>query len=115
MKKLPSWQYDEFKQVGVDYEDSAEFEAYDSRRHAQFRDVDALVPIMVFHHLSDFWKGIALDRMNSIIRPDGLLYIHDVIFVQADVETNISRWIDHLGKTICGYPSMLEGYPGLNG
>ena len=35
MKKLPSWQYDEFKQVGVDYEDSAEFEAYDSR-HAQF-------------------------------------------------------------------------------
>jgi len=77
--------------------------------------VDALVPIMAFHHLSDFWKGIALDRMNCIIRPGGLLYIHDVIFEQADVETNISRWIDHLGKTICGYHYMLEGYPGLDG
>jgi hypothetical protein len=27
MKKLYPWQYDEFKQVGVDYEDMAEVEA----------------------------------------------------------------------------------------
>ena len=40
MKKIYSWQYDEFNQVGVDYENQKEVEAYDSR-HAQFRDADA--------------------------------------------------------------------------
>jgi len=177
MKKVSSWQYDEFKQVGVDYDNQAEVEAYDSR-HAQFRDIDAecagildslaitsksvvielgtgtgafaihaarrcrrvyavdvsapmlefaqrkadkaglknitfchagfltykhsgrpadaLVTSMAFHHLPDFWKGVALDRMNGMLRPGGLLYIHDVIFVQGDAEANISRWIDQL-------------------
>ena len=177
MKKIFSWQYNEFEQVGVDYEDPAEVEAYDAR-HAQFRDVgaecisildalaltpqsvvielgtgtgafaihaarrcasvyavdvslpmlefarrradkaglenitfchagfltyehngapaDALVTSMAFHHLPDFWKGIALGRMNGMLKPGGLLYIHDVIFVQADAETNISGWIDQL-------------------
>ncbi|HKI70412.1 MAG TPA: SAM-dependent methyltransferase, partial [Verrucomicrobiae bacterium] len=40
MKKSPQWQYDEFSQVGVNYDDPAEVEAYDAR-HTQFRDVDA--------------------------------------------------------------------------
>jgi len=179
MKNISSWKYDEFKQVGVDYENQEEVETYDSR-HAQFRDVDtectnilnslsltpqsiviefgtgtgafaihaaqhcanvyavdvsapmlefaqskaneiglkniifchagfltyehkgiladALVTSMAFHHLPDFWKGIALDRMNGMLRSGGLLYIHDVIFEQTDAETNISRWIDQLGK-----------------
>lgn len=51
---------------------------------------------MAFHHLPD--KGIALDRMNGMLRPGGLLYIHDVIFTQVDAESNISRWIEHLGE-----------------
>ncbi len=38
--KTPSWQYDEFRQVGTDYDDPRHVEAYDAR-HAQFRDVDA--------------------------------------------------------------------------
>ena len=179
MKKITSWQYDEFNQVGVDYDDQAEVEAYDTR-HAQFRDVDAecinilesldvtpqsvvielgtgtgafaihaakrcarvfavdvskpmlefarrksdqagltnitfchggflsydhgttpadvLVTSMALHHLPDFWKGFALDRMNGMLKRGGLLYIHDVIFVQRDVEANISRWIDQLEK-----------------
>lgn len=179
MNKLPSWQYDEYKQVGVDYDDPAEVEAYDSR-HAQFRDVasecahildtlavtpqsvvielgtgtgafaihaarrcasvyavdvsgpmlefvrqrankaglknitfchagfltyehtgvlaDALVTSMALHHLPDFWKGMALARMNSMLRPGGLLYIHDVIFNQINAGFNISRWIDKLGE-----------------
>lgn len=179
MKKIFSWQYDEFKQVGVNYEDLAEVEAYDSR-HEQFRDInvecdsildalaitpqsvvielgtgtgafairaaqrcasvyavdvsetmlefaqrkadnaglknitfchagfltyqhngplaDALVTSMAFHHLPDFWKGIALRHMNGGLKPGGMLYIHDVIFAQADAETNISRWIDQLGE-----------------
>ena len=177
MKQITSWQYDEFRQVGVDYGNQEEIEAYDSR-HAQFRDIDtectgildalaitpqsvvieigtgtgafairaaqrcarvyavdvsapmlefaqrkadrcglnnitfchagfltyehngiladALVTSMAIHHLPDFWKGIALDRINAMLRPGGLLYIKDVVFVQAEVETNIARWIDQL-------------------
>lgn len=34
------WQYDEYRQVGVDYADTAAVEAYDAR-HARFRDVHA--------------------------------------------------------------------------
>ena len=176
---IPPWQYDEFDQVGVDYDDPAEVEAYDAR-HATFRDIDAecaaildalavpsqsvvieigtgtgafaihaarrcskvhavdvsdpmmdfvqqraaraglenitccragfltyehtgepadaLVTSMALHHLPDFWKGIALDRMNGMLKPGGQLYVHDVIFEQADLEANIERWIDKLGK-----------------
>lgn len=39
MMESASWQYDEFKQVGVDYNNVAEVEAYDER-HNQFRDVE---------------------------------------------------------------------------
>lgn len=38
--KQPEWQWDEMKQIGTDYTDLAEVEAYD-RRMATFRNVDA--------------------------------------------------------------------------
>ncbi len=38
MNKRISWQYDEYRQVGVDYADTAAVAAYDAR-HARFRDV----------------------------------------------------------------------------
>lgn len=40
MKTHPSWQYDEFKQVGKDYGSPMEVEVYDSS-HADFRDLEA--------------------------------------------------------------------------
>lgn len=177
MNGFPSWQYDEFRQVGVDYEDPAEVADYDAR-HALFRDVDAecarildalaltsqsvvielgtgtgaltihaaqrcervcavdvsrpmlesvrrkadrlglqnislchagfltyehsgdpadaLVTSMAFHHLPDFWKGIALQRMQRMLKSGGLLYLHDVIFEQDAAEANIARWLDQL-------------------
>lgn len=58
---------------------------------------------MAFHHLPDFWKGLVLQRMNGMLRSGGLLYIHDVIFAQADAETNISRWIEQL-REVGGEP-----------
>jgi cyclopropane fatty-acyl-phospholipid synthase-like methyltransferase len=57
---------------------------------------DALVTSMAFHHLPDFWKGIALKRMSGMLIPRGLLYLHDVIFEQAEAETHISSWLDQL-------------------
>ncbi len=32
------------------------------------------------HHLPDFWKAIALDRIATFLRPGGVLRLHDLIF-----------------------------------
>ncbi|MDP4182805.1 MAG: class I SAM-dependent methyltransferase, partial [Bacillota bacterium] len=42
--------------------------------------VDLLITKAAFHHLPDFWKQIALLKMNKMIKIGGILYIHDVVF-----------------------------------
>jgi SAM-dependent methyltransferase len=32
------------------------------------------------HHLSDFWKALALERIASILRPGGVLRLRDLVF-----------------------------------
>jgi putative AdoMet-dependent methyltransferase len=59
---------------------------------------DAIVTTFAFHHLPDYWKGIALKRMNSMLNPGGLLYIHDVIIEEANSINNIQALIDKLAK-----------------
>jgi putative AdoMet-dependent methyltransferase len=177
MSEYPSWQYDEMRQIGKDYDSLAEVEAYDAR-HGRFRNVqkeneeilenlrlqpddiviefgsgtgafalhaarrcarvyavdisrvmleyakmkaeragitnivychggfltyshtappvDAIVTNTAFHHLPDFWKGIAMQRMNGMLRPGGRLYLSDVIFEQRNVRENIERFIANL-------------------
>lgn len=58
-----SWQYDEFQQIGTDYDSEAEVAIYDSR-HADFRDMEAesiqildLLEIMKTDVLVDFGSG----------------------------------------------------------
>lgn len=179
MTENPSWQYNEFRQVGRDYGDSRQVESYDSR-HSLFRDIDgecgaildsldlpgnailiefgtgtgtfslhasrrcdkvyavdvsrsmldfaaqkaakagaanitfchagfltyehqdeaadALVTSLAFHHLPDFWKGMALARMNGMLKHGGRLFISDVVFEQTGAIGNISRWIDHFNS-----------------
>lgn len=179
MNDYPSWQYDEMKQIGKDYGDLAEVEAYDAR-HGRFRDVvkenegileslclqqehvvidlgtgtgafalqaarrcarvyavdisnamlayakrkaenagitnivfclggfltynhasqpvDAIVTNTAFHHLPDFWKGVALRRLNTMLKPGGLLYLSDVVFEDKNVHENIERFIAKLEK-----------------
>ncbi|WP_019502026.1 class I SAM-dependent methyltransferase [Pseudanabaena sp. PCC 6802] len=57
------------------------------------RPVDAIVTTFAFHHLPDFWKGIALQRMNYMLQPGGQLYIHDVIMDANDALANISAFV----------------------
>jgi putative AdoMet-dependent methyltransferase len=179
MSEYPSWQYDEMKQIGKDYNDLAEVEAYDTR-HGKFRNVekenelileslrvkpehvlidlgtgtgafalqaarhcakvyavdvsrvmleyakrkaekagvsnivfchggfltyshaappvDACVTNTAFHHIPDFWKGIALQRLNRMLKDGGQLYLSDVIFEDKNVLENISRFIAKLEK-----------------
>lgn len=179
MNDYPSWQYDEMKQIGKDYDDLAEVEAYDAR-HGKFRNVekenelileklcvklehvlidlgtgtgafaiqaarrcskvfavdisramleyakrkaeragatnivfchggfltyshsaqpvDAIVTNTAFHHLPDFWKGIALQGLNKMIKLGGRLYLSDVVFEEKNVHENIAQFIAKLEK-----------------
>ncbi|MDW7731702.1 MAG: methyltransferase domain-containing protein [Methanolobus sp.] len=41
---------------------------------------DTAVTQLVLHHLPDFWKLIALKRINSMLKDDGKLFLKDVVF-----------------------------------
>lgn len=157
----PDWQYDEFRQIGTDYENEAEVEAYD-RRMQKMRNIEAenekilrllnlksdqtileigtgtgefasaaahwcssveaidvsemmlkyaekkarsrrienvhfsragfltydhqgepfnvVVTQKALHHLPDFWKQVALLRIAGMLKPDGKLFLDDIIY-----------------------------------
>lgn len=173
MKKQTNWQFDEFCQVGRDYDSIDEVRVYDET-HAQFRDIEAeandalnklgvtqkqvlldigagtgifareaskrglkvhaadvsktmifyakeqtkgfdisfhhagfltidlpnesinvITTTYAFHHLPDYWKGIALARIHQMLKEDGLLYLRDVIIEEKDSFENIEKLIAH--------------------
>lgn len=42
--------------------------------------VDAITSKAVLHHLPDFWKQIALNRIYDMLKPGGKFYLFDVVF-----------------------------------
>jgi ubiquinone/menaquinone biosynthesis C-methylase UbiE len=58
--------------------------------------VDAVVTTFAIHHLPDFWKGIALQRVNSMLKPGGKLYLRDVILEETNALANIAALIAKL-------------------
>lgn len=60
--------------------------------------VDAVVTTFAFHHLPDFWKGIALRRIHRMLKPGGLFFMHDVIIEEASALENIARFIEKQEK-----------------
>ncbi|UVI30462.1 class I SAM-dependent methyltransferase [Paenibacillus spongiae] len=66
--------------------------------------VDIVSTKVALHHLPDFWKQIALMRMNAMLKMGGILYLHDVIFHfrPAEYQRKIDRFIAgfeaHAGK-----------------
>ncbi|MFQ5544181.1 MAG: class I SAM-dependent methyltransferase [Nitrospiria bacterium] len=176
MNQFPSWQFDEMKQIGKDYADLTEVEAFDAF-HSKFRNVekeneaiiktlslqedhtiiefgtgtgafaiqaaacarqiyavdvsramldyasrkaekkgltnilfchggflsyrhaaapvDCIVTSFALHHLPDFWKGVALRRLNAILKPEGRLFLYDVVYSGENDEANIKAWISN--------------------
>ena len=47
------------------------------------------------HHVPDFWKGIALDRIRDLLAPDGVLVLRDLVydFEPADANRRIEEWL----------------------
>src|SRR5690606_18462541 len=46
------------------------------------------------HQVPDFWKGIALARVHAVLRPGGILRLHDLVFDfdPADTSARIDAW-----------------------
>lgn len=65
-----------------------------SYRH-QGAPADAVFTRNALHHLPDFWKGIALNRIHGMLRPGGLLRLQDLVYdlTPADAEHRIDGWV----------------------
>ncbi len=59
---------------------------------------DAISTVAALHHLPDFWKLVALRRLASMLRPNGRLFLFDVVFSFdiAEYDRGVERFI---GKT----------------
>ena len=58
--------------------------------------LDLVTTSFAFHHLPDFWKAIALERMRKALKPGGRLFLKDVVFSCAPVDLPgaVERWAD---------------------
>lgn len=47
------------------------------------------------HQLPDFWKGIALARVASLLAPGGILRLHDLVFDfdPVDAPARVEEWM----------------------
>ena len=47
------------------------------------------------HHLPDFWKGVALRNVAEMLRPGGVLRLHDLVyaFEPAEAERVVEAWV----------------------
>jgi ubiquinone/menaquinone biosynthesis C-methylase UbiE len=56
---------------------------------------DAVFTRNALHQLPDFWKVLALDRIAKLLRPGGVLRLHDLIFdfQPADAEAVLDAWL----------------------
>ncbi len=61
---------------------------------------DFVVSKYVLHHLPDFWKMVALQRIAAMLSPGGTLYLRDVIFSfpPATYEASINGWIERVAQ-----------------
>ncbi|HEU0025985.1 MAG TPA: class I SAM-dependent methyltransferase [Ktedonobacterales bacterium] len=54
------------------------------------------------HHLSDFWKALALARIAALLRPGGVLLLRDLIFSfdLSEAEQAIETWLASVGSRV---------------
>jgi len=64
----------------------------------QAEPVDVVVTKAALHHLPDFWKQIALLKMNHMLKRGGVLYIYDVVF-----DFDPSEYIPRMNQFISDY------------
>jgi ubiquinone/menaquinone biosynthesis C-methylase UbiE len=57
---------------------------------------DAVYTRNALHQLPDFWKALALDRIGGLLRPGGVLRLHDLVydFQPWEADTVFQRWLE---------------------
>jgi SAM-dependent methyltransferase len=65
---------------------------------------DVVYSRYALHHLPDFWKVMALDRVRSMLRPEGIFRLWDVVygFDIAEVNARIEAWCAPFGEEVEG-------------
>jgi ubiquinone/menaquinone biosynthesis C-methylase UbiE len=58
--------------------------------------VDGVYTRNALHHLPDFWKALAFERIARMMRPGAVLRLHDLIydFQAAEADQVLERWLD---------------------
>ena len=58
------------------------------------RPADFVYSRFALHHLPDFWKAVALDRLRGVVRPGGVVRLWDVVydFAPSEAEERIEAW-----------------------
>ncbi|WP_292463672.1 class I SAM-dependent methyltransferase [Methanolobus sp.] len=64
---------------------------------------DAVVTQLALHHLPDFWKLIALKRINSMLKVSGRFYLRDVIY-----SSEISDFDSFFSKLLQSIPEEVK-------
>lgn len=72
---------------------------------------DALVSVVVLHHLPDFWKLIGLQRAAAMLKPGGKLYLFDAVFSfdVADYQSSLDNWVHNSPHNVApGFEKEME-------
>lgn len=71
---------------------------------------DLVYSRLALHHLPDFWKGVALQRIRAVLRPGGVFRLSDVVyhFDAAEAEGRIEAWCATAGDRVDGEWSRAE-------
>jgi SAM-dependent methyltransferase len=61
---------------------------------------DAVYTRNALHQLPDLWKAVALDRIGRMLRPGGMLRLHDLIydFQPSQADTVFQRWLNNAAE-----------------
>ena len=61
---------------------------------------DVVYSRLALHHLPDFWKATALERIRRMLRPGGMLRLVDVVyaFEPSEVEERLEAWCAEYGE-----------------
>ncbi|CAA9589059.1 MAG: hypothetical protein AVDCRST_MAG86-4314 [uncultured Truepera sp.] len=74
------------------------------------RQADFVYSRYALHHLPDFWKAVALQRLRQVVRPGGVLRLWDVVynFDPSDAEDRLEQWCATGGHEVEGDWSRAE-------
>ena len=54
---------------------------------------DVLHSSLALHHLPDFWKQVALERLGGLLKTGGRFHLMDVVFEPENRDANVEAWI----------------------